>query len=130
MRFPHVLFARTSKYRPADRLASSVGLSPSWEVTSRSATRELPKILRKPKVHYRVHKSPPLVPISNQMNTIHTPPHPISLGSILILFSQLHLGLPIVLFPSGFFTTILCNTLSLPFVLHALPISSFLPCSF
>jgi hypothetical protein len=50
------------------------------------------EVFRNPKTHYRAHKIPPLIHILSQMNQ-SIPPHPISLISILILFSHLRLGL-------------------------------------
>jgi hypothetical protein len=71
-------------------------LSPSSKAANSAATQELPSVLRNPKVHYRVHKSPPY---TGQIDLVHTT-HPIFLTFILILSIHLRLDLPSGPFPS------------------------------
>jgi hypothetical protein len=96
-------------------------LSPSWEAANYATIQELPNILWNSKVHCCVLKSPPLVPILIQIDSVHTTPS--YLRFILILTTHLSLGLPSGPFLSGFPTNILHAFLFAPFVLYALPIS-------
>ena len=90
-------------------LTYSTQQSPFWEANWFSASQEIPYILWKPKVHYRIHKCPLPVPILSHIN-----PHPTSWRYILILSSHLRLGLPSGLFPSGFPTKPLYTPLLSP----------------
>jgi hypothetical protein len=57
--------------QPNNLTHSLHGAESSWEASSRLSTQEVPKMLRKPKAQYRVHKSQQLLSILSQMNPVH-----------------------------------------------------------
>jgi hypothetical protein len=94
-------------------LTTSMERNRSWEAGSRSAGREVPRLLWSTRVHCRVRGGPPLVPVLGRTSRVRSF-RSASLGSILILFSHKRLDLQSYLFPSGFPTKFLYALLISP----------------
>jgi hypothetical protein len=87
--------------------------SPSSEANRSSASQEIPRVLWNSKVHYRIHRSPPPVPILSHINPGHAIPYHF-FKIHLILSSHQRLGLPSGLIPSGLPTKTLYAPLPSP----------------
>jgi hypothetical protein len=61
------------------------GAEPFLRINRFSASQEIPHILWNAKVHYRIQKCPPPVPIVSHLDPVHTP-HSTSRRSIIILY--------------------------------------------
>jgi hypothetical protein len=96
-------------------------LSSSREAATWAETRELSSISWNPKVHYRGHKSLPLVPILGQIDPVHIIPNYLS----KIYFNIVHPPPSWLSYcPTSFWLSHQYAFLFSPFVLHALRISS------
>jgi hypothetical protein len=103
---------------PNNLRTNSMELSPSGEANRFSASREIPRILWNPKVHYSTRNSPPPVSILSQIETVRA-----CRVHFLTHFSiNLHLRqrLPCSLFPSSCPTKTLYATSPLPCTCYVL----------
>jgi len=61
--------SETSTYLLTYLLIYSMQQGPSWEANRFSASKKIPCLLWNPKVHYRIYKCPPRVPIVSRINS-------------------------------------------------------------
>ena len=85
----------------------------SSEANRFSASQQIPRLVWNPKVHYRIHKFRPPVPIPNHIDPVHTPTSYILTIHFNIILPSTP-GSPSVLFPSVFPTKALYTSFLSP----------------
>jgi hypothetical protein len=95
-----------------------MGQTLSREATSCSCNQEIPVILWNPEVRYRIHNSPPLVPILSHTNPVHVLPSYLCKNYSRIILPSTPTSCKWSL-PSVFHQNPLCN--------HLLPIRAMCP---
>jgi hypothetical protein len=119
----HVFIAYCLIY---ESVTNSMDQSPYSEANSHSASQEILRLLCYTKVHYSVHKRPPLIPILSQMRPVRTFPSyfPRVHSNIILPSTSVSSEWPL---PFRFSDqNFVCIFSSLPRVLNAPPISSYL----
>jgi hypothetical protein len=99
---PHQLWGPSTVTNPMEQ-------SPPSETNTHSSRQEIPLPLWNQKVHYRVHRNPPLVPILSQVNPVNFPHYFSKINSNIIIPSVPTSSRG--LFPSGFPTKSLYSRL-------------------